>query len=178
MLSAIPVDQHDLPPELQDAAAGLANLIALDCPGGGASLDAGPAGTVAVADSAPPEAEPPVPGVAPQPPAAQSGMPSVGTLTAADIAAASDGTPPPPAAPPSQSVVAPQPPSPAPEAPATPTLVIASEDRAPGGAPPAVAVATGESNAVKIGALALGALLLAGLGAALFFLQRNLRRAR
>ena len=33
MLSAIPADQHDLPPELQDAAAGLANLIALDCPG-------------------------------------------------------------------------------------------------------------------------------------------------
>ena len=32
-LSAVPVDQHDLPPELQDAAAGLANLIALDCPG-------------------------------------------------------------------------------------------------------------------------------------------------
>ncbi len=32
-LSAIPADQHDLPPELQDAAAGLANLISLECPG-------------------------------------------------------------------------------------------------------------------------------------------------
>jgi ABC-type uncharacterized transport system substrate-binding protein len=31
-LAAIPVDQHDLPPELQDAAAGLANLITIDCP--------------------------------------------------------------------------------------------------------------------------------------------------
>ena len=32
-LAAIPADQHDLPPELQDAAAGLANLIALQMPG-------------------------------------------------------------------------------------------------------------------------------------------------
>jgi ABC-type uncharacterized transport system substrate-binding protein len=31
-LSAIPADQHDLPTELQDAAAGLANLIAVNCP--------------------------------------------------------------------------------------------------------------------------------------------------
>jgi ABC-type uncharacterized transport system substrate-binding protein len=32
MLGAIPADQHDLPPELEDAAAGLANLITLECP--------------------------------------------------------------------------------------------------------------------------------------------------
>ena len=38
---AIPADQHDLPPELQDAAAGLANLIALQCPGeaGGSAVN-------------------------------------------------------------------------------------------------------------------------------------------
>lgn len=32
ILGAIPADQHDLPPELQDAAAGLANLISVACP--------------------------------------------------------------------------------------------------------------------------------------------------
>ncbi|CAN5134909.1 DUF1007 family protein [soil metagenome] len=32
MLGAIPADQHDLPPELADVAAGLANLITLECP--------------------------------------------------------------------------------------------------------------------------------------------------
>ena len=31
MLAAIPVDQHDLPPALADAAAGLANLITVSC---------------------------------------------------------------------------------------------------------------------------------------------------
>ena len=30
-LSAIPMEQHDLPPELADAAVGLANLISLAC---------------------------------------------------------------------------------------------------------------------------------------------------
>lgn len=30
-LAAIPVDQHDLPPELEDAASALANLIRIDC---------------------------------------------------------------------------------------------------------------------------------------------------
>ncbi len=32
VLSAIPADQHDLPPALQDAAAGLASLIRVACP--------------------------------------------------------------------------------------------------------------------------------------------------
>ncbi len=32
VLGSIPADQHDLPPELADAAAGLANLITVACP--------------------------------------------------------------------------------------------------------------------------------------------------
>ena len=32
ILGSIPASQHDLPPELVDAAAGLANLITLECP--------------------------------------------------------------------------------------------------------------------------------------------------
>ncbi len=31
VLAAIPIDQHDIPPELRDAAAGLANLIEVAC---------------------------------------------------------------------------------------------------------------------------------------------------
>lgn len=31
-LAAVPVDQHDLPPALRDAAMGLANIISLECP--------------------------------------------------------------------------------------------------------------------------------------------------
>ena len=31
MLASIPMEQHDLPPELADAAAGLANLISVNC---------------------------------------------------------------------------------------------------------------------------------------------------
>ena len=30
-LAAIPVDQHDLPPALAEAAAGLANLVTVSC---------------------------------------------------------------------------------------------------------------------------------------------------
>ena len=32
-LAAVPVEQHDLPPALQDAAVGLANLFTVECPG-------------------------------------------------------------------------------------------------------------------------------------------------
>jgi hypothetical protein len=31
-LAAVPVDQHDLPRALRDAAFGLANIFTLDCP--------------------------------------------------------------------------------------------------------------------------------------------------
>jgi len=30
-LAAIPIDQHDLPPALRDAAVGLANIITMEC---------------------------------------------------------------------------------------------------------------------------------------------------
>ncbi len=95
-LSAIPVDQHDLPPELQDAAAGLANLIVLQCPGepGGAAVDpfeAVMAGGSGTADAGAPAA-PATPPTPPTPPAAPSSdLAAVGTLTPADIAAAPAG---------------------------------------------------------------------------------------
>jgi hypothetical protein len=70
-LAAIPVDQHDLPPELVDAAAGLANLITVECPVAGGNVAAansngtGPGSPVkppetrpAVADHMPPKPSP------------------------------------------------------------------------------------------------------------------------
>ena len=95
MLAAIPADQHDLPPELQDAAAGLANLIAITCPGHpvGSAVDPFSAVTAsgdsapAVQASAPAAARATVP-ARPLPEATATDVPVVGDLTAADIAAA------------------------------------------------------------------------------------------
>ena len=172
-LSAIPVDQHDLPPELQDAAAGLANLISLDCPGGtgGASGDPfeavmagggkGDGGTTVPSPPATPQAAP------------SSDPAATGNLTAADIAAKPGGSPAAPAAP-------------APTQPAEPpTLIISENDGAAAAAPPATAVpaigdaaTSGESRFAVMGAVGLAAALLAAIAVAGFFLQRTLKRAR
>ena len=94
-LSAVPVDQHDLPPELQDAAAGLANLIALDCPGEASGSAVNPFEAV-MADTA----GQPAGGTPPAPQARPSEM--AGNSTPADVAAA-------PAAPPQTAAVPPAP---------------------------------------------------------------------
>ena len=176
MLSAIPADQHDLPSELQDAAAGLANLIVLNCPGEPSGPAVNPfeavmadtgnkpaAGTPAATPAAPPASQ-----------ATPAGMPAVGDLTAAEIAAAPAGSAAPPAA-------SPAPPSAAPSA--APTLVISETGNA-ATAPPADApagkaeTATGELGLAEIGAIVLAILLAAGIAVAGYFLQRSLRRAR
>jgi ABC-type uncharacterized transport system substrate-binding protein len=160
MLSAIPADQHDLPPELQDAAAGLANLISLECPGTptGAAVDpfeavmADTGGTPDDGAAAPAPAAP-----AARPPSSPAAPADVaGNLTDADIAATPGGSAEPPA-------VAPPAAAPPAAAPAP-----AAKDQA----------ATGGSAVAEIGAIALAVLLVAGIVVAGFFLQRNLRRAR
>lgn len=66
VLSAVPVDQRDLPPELVQAASLLTNVINLNCPGGGASAattapapspaaGVGPADTLRPSDAAIPD---------------------------------------------------------------------------------------------------------------------------
>jgi ABC-type uncharacterized transport system substrate-binding protein len=165
-LSAIPADQHDLPPELQDAAAGLANLIALNCPGAAGAAEANPFDTVMAGGDGKPDAGAAAP---PVPPAAPADTAAAGDLTAADIAAAAPATasPPPPARPADPT-----------------TLVIADNGNAasaPSAAPAAAAPeesASGESSLVEIGAIVLAVLLAAGIAVAGFLLQRNLRRAR
>ncbi len=182
-LAAIPADQHDLPPELQDAAAGLANLIVLQCPGEatGAAVDpfeavmAGSDGKPAADAPAPPAAPAtvPTPATRPASPAATDDSAAVGTLTAADIAAAPGGNAPPSAA--GQTVAAASSPAATPAPSADPTLVIHGNDAA---APAATGVATGESGLAELGAIGLAVLLAAGIAVAGYFLQRNLRRAR
>ncbi len=179
-LSAIPVDQHDLPPELQDAAAGLANLIALQCPGeaGGSAVD--PFEAVMAGAGGKPAAGTPT-----ATPAAPTGVPAVGNLTAADIAAAPGGSAATAADQPQAVAAAPS----APEAPsvaqpaAPATLVIHENDSAasvpPSPAPTARAEpATGESGLSEVVAVVLAVLFAGGIAVAGYFLQRSLRRAR
>ena len=174
-LSAVPVDQHDLPPELQDAAAGLANLIALQCPGeaGGSAVNpfeavmAG-AGNNPDGGTAAPAAPPPAVPV----PAARPGSP-------ASAASPSAGETPPAAPPPA---VAATPPA----RPVDPTTLVISENGGaatiPLSAAPAAAgkgqAATGESGLSEVVAVVLAVLFAAGIAVAGYFLQRNLRRAR
>ncbi len=180
-LSAIPADQHDLPPELQDAAAGLANLIVLQCPGEPGAAAADPfeavmAGAGDKADAGAPT--PPTPQAAPPPTVA-------GDLTAADVAAEPAGSaagPVPTASvdvPPDTAGVPPQ------SAPADPSIVVAANDQAP--APPPAAVpapavpaetAVGQSTLSEVLVLGLAVLLAGGIAVAGYFLQRNLRRGR
>ena len=181
MLSAIPADQHDLPSELQDAAAGLANLIVLNCPGesGGAAVNpfdavmADAEGTPAADTSAP--AAIPAPMARPAPQATTKDV--VGDLTPADIAAAPAGS----AAPPAASAA---PPTAAP--PADPTTLVISETGHAATTLPTTAAApagraetaNGELGLAEIGAIVLAILLAAGIAVAGYFLQRSLRRAR
>ena len=151
-LSAVPVDQHDLPPELQDAAAGLANLIALDCPGEASGSAVNPFEAV-MADAAAkpaagtPAATPAVPPATAAPAAPQAAQPAVSadqtTLVISENGKAA-GAPPAAAA-------------------------------APAGK---AETASGESGLATIGALMLAVLLVGGIAVAGYFLQRNLRRAR
>ncbi len=183
-LSAIPADQHDLPPELQDAAAGLANLILLNCPGdpGGTAVD--PFEAVMAGSDAKPTGNTPVPAAVPMPAtrpapqAAATDVPAVGDVTAAEIATASPGSAASPAA--SMQTAAAPPATPATSADAT-TLVIHENAKA-AAAPLASAgeaqAATSESGLAATGAIVLAVLLVAGIAVAGFFLQRNLRRAR
>jgi ABC-type uncharacterized transport system substrate-binding protein len=183
-LSAIPADQHDLPPELQDAAAGLANLIVLQCPGepGAAATDpfeAVMAGAGGTSDAGAPGAPtPPTPQVAP-PPAA------VGDLTAADIAAEPSGSAAAPVPPPSVDVPPDTASAPPQAAPTDPSIVVAANDQAPAPPPatvPASAVpattAAGESTLSEVLVLVLAVLLAGGIAVAGYFLQRNLRQGR
>ncbi len=175
-LSAVPVDQHDLPPELQDAAAGLANLIALECPGeaSGTAVDpfaavmAGANGTPAADTSAP--AAIPAPSAEPAPQAAAKEV--AGNLTPADIAATPAGN-------------ATQTAAPAAAAPSAPPELVIHENDGAAGAPPSAPMpaakaepATGESGMSEVVAIVLAVLFAAGIAVAGFFLQRNLRRAR
>lgn len=175
MLSAIPADQHDLPPELQDAAAGLANLIALNCPGESSGAAVNPFDAVMAGGDGQPDAGTPVPQARP--------AELAGNLTPADVAAA-------PAAPPQTAATPPSSPSAPPPAAAQPadstTLVISENGEAAGAPPisaaPAIAgkeeAATGESSLAEIAAIVLAVLLAGGIAVAGYFLQRNLRRAR
>ena len=162
MLSAIPADQHDLPSELQDAAAGLANLIALDCPGAPGSsgtepptAQAAPLDAVMAGADSKPSADVPAPPAAPAAEAPPPGTPNAAT-----------------AAPPAQ--------------PAPPTLVIASNDGAsvsslPAAPPPPAAdetATTAESGISEVAVIGLAVVLAGGIAVAGFFLQKNLRRAR
>jgi ABC-type uncharacterized transport system substrate-binding protein len=157
-LAASPADQHDLPPELQDAAAGLANMIALDCPGepgsSGAELPSSagaPVDAVMAGADGKPFADIPAPLAAP----------------AAEV-------------PPSVAVAAP------PAQPAPPTLVIASNDGGasvsslPAPPPPAAdeTATTAESGISDMVVVGLAVVLAGGIAVAGFFLQRNLRRSR
>jgi len=84
-LAAIPIDQHDLPPDLLEAASGLANLIRINCPG------------LAEASAPPHEPPPPRPSsvdaspsvAAPvgHPPAASGSNLSLGTMIAIGLSA-------------------------------------------------------------------------------------------
>ena len=164
MLSAIPADQHDLPPELQDAAAGLANLIALDCPGEATGSAVNPFEALMAGgrtgDAAPPAADPaalpPVPRSAP-----------AGNLTAGDIAAAPVGGDTPP-----------------PARPADPTAPASADDGSlaavsPAAAPVAVENALpAESSTNEVLILVLAVAMAGGIAVAGYFLQRSLRRGR
>ncbi len=174
MLSAIPVDQHDLPPELQDAAAGLANLIALQCPGEASGSAVNPFEAVMAGAGDKPAAGAPAPAAAPAPtapPPASQAAPAevVGNLTPTDIAAAPGG---------SAAPAAPAPP------PAEPTTLVISKNGnaalpAAQSAPAAkIDTATGESPMTEVLAIVLAVLLAGGIAVAGYFLQRNLRRAR
>ncbi len=182
-LSSIPVDQHDLPPELQDAAAGLANLISLQCPGTPTGTAVDPFEAVMAAGNGKADAGTPAAGPAPPPaPQAAAADPAaVGNLTAADIAAAPGGS----AAPPMPQAAPPPPASPGASsaaAPAEPTTLVIHENGGADTATPPVAAkdqaATGQSGLAEIGALALAILLASGIAVAGFFLLRTLRRAR
>jgi ABC-type uncharacterized transport system substrate-binding protein len=174
MLSAIPADQHDLPPELQDAAAGLANLIALNCPEEPGARAADPFEAV-MAGGQSPAAAPSLPAVAPP---GRPASPGSGTLTPADIAAAPAGNASvvgaAPAASATQEVAA------APARPNEPAATAANQ-AATQSAPPASAseaTATSESGTSEIIAIVLAVLFAGGIAVAGFFLQRALRRAR
>ena len=171
MLSAIPADQHDLPSELQDAAAGLANLIVLNCPGEASGSAVNPFEAVMADAAGKPAAGTPAttPAAPPASQASPAGMPAVGDLTAAEIAASPPGSAAPPAA-------SPPPPSAAPSA--APTLVISETGNAAAVPAGKAETATGESGLAAIGAIVLAILLAAGIAVAGYFLQRNLRRAR
>jgi hypothetical protein len=70
VLSAVPIDQHDLPPNLVQAASLLMNVITLNCPGGDDTApDAATAAAMEAVGSAPP-----------------AGSASVDTLNASDKA--------------------------------------------------------------------------------------------
>ncbi len=174
-LSAVPADQHDLPPELQDAAAGLANLIVLNCPGTPVASAVNPFEAVMAGAGSNPDggtAAPAAPPTTVPIPAARPGSP-------ASAASPSAGETP-PAAPPPAVAAAPSP------RPADPTTLVISENGGaatiPLSAAPAAAgrdqSATGESGLSEVVAIVLAVLFAAGIAVAGFFLRRTLRRAR
>lgn len=150
-LAAIPADQHDLPPELQDAAAGLANLIALNCPGEPDAPAADPVDAVMASGGDSPAAVPPAAAPAVSSPAAPS--------------TAAPAVPAPAASPPAAS-----PQTIASSSPGATTTAAAQADTAES--------ATGESTLAEIAALALAVLFAGGIAVAGYFLQRNLRRGQ
>jgi ABC-type uncharacterized transport system substrate-binding protein len=89
MLGSIPASQHDLPPELVQAAASLSNVVQLHCPKG-----EGTAAPVAAGAESSPAPKPAV--IAPQP----TLRPTQGTLTPADTQIAGTTPPAAPAPPP------------------------------------------------------------------------------
>ena len=151
-LAAIPVDQHDLPPELQDAAVGLANLIALQCPGEASGSTVNPFEAV-MADAAgkpaggTPATTPAVPPATAAPAAPQAAPPTV-PADPTTLVIHENGT----------------------AATAPPAAAAAPAGKAE--------TATGESGLAAIGAIVLAILLAAGIAVAGYFLQRSLRRAR
>lgn len=153
-LAAIPVAQHDLPPDLLNAAAALANVIHVDCPG------SGPAAVAAAAPSPPAAAVSPGDAGTGSPPAAAAGAPEVrpaasvliapGAATAAGAAASAN------------------------PAPAVPILHIRSEEEIDRTQQRAARSAWVTDSAMAAAAVML-IIAIAALG---FFLQRTLRHSR
>lgn len=188
-LAAVPASQHDLPPDLQNAAAALANLINLNCPGtpDASAVDpfeavmSGAGGNNSAAPAAP--RAPAAPAAAPLPqatPAAPDAVPAVGDLTAADIAATPGGpATQPPAKTKAGQAESPDAPAAAPPA-QTPAVVANAATVAAAPAAPVTAEATtaGRSDWSLMLAIGLAVVLVAGIAVAGLFLQRSLRRTR
>ena len=174
-LAAVPASQHDLPPDLQNAAAALANLIFLDCPGEATGSAVDPFEAVMAGAGSKPAATP----NAPAAPAPQAVPPTPATRPAPSADAA------PAAAQPQAVAAAPtNPAAPPPAAPAEPAAVqVAANGET--SAPPAVPAPAAKGDAATGGAttgttiaIVLAMLFAGGIAVAGFFLQRNLRRGR